>query len=223
MKLLLIEDDLSLVTQLTQQLAASGYTVDSSTDGEDGLYRAREYTYDLLVVDVGLPILSGIDVIEQLRRDGNSTPILVLTARSSWQDKVYGLNAGADDYLVKPFHHEELEARIQALIRRVGGYCQSIIKQGQLSLDIESQEVRLAEQALNLTGFEYKLLEYFMLHPNKVASKSVLADYLYAEEMDRDSNVIEVIVARLRQKIDPGNQWKPIETLRGRGYRFVGR
>ena len=223
MKLLLIEDDLSLISQLTKELERSGYAVDSSIDGQDGLYRAREFVYDLLIVDVGLPIMSGIEVIEQLRKDGNTTPVLVLTARSSWQDKVYGLKAGADDYLVKPFQQEELEARVQALLRRVGGYTKSKLEQGPLSLDIDSQEVCLNDEAINLTAFEYKLLEYFMMHPNKVASKSTLADYLYDEDMDRDSNVIEVIVARLRHKIDPGNKWKPIETLRGRGYRFVNR
>ena len=190
-------------------------------DGQDGLYRAREFQYDILVVDVGLPLISGIEVIEQLRSEENAVPILVLTARSSWQDKVYGLKAGADDYLVKPFQQEELVARIQALLRRVGGYTSSTLSQGPLQLNIENQSVLLNDSELNLTAFEYKLLQYFMLHPNKVASKQTLADYLYDEEHESDSNVIEVIVARLRQKIDPKNNWKPIETLRGRGYRFV--
>jgi len=221
MKLLLIEDDESLGTQLSKELERIGFTVDVSLDGQDGLYRAREFVYDILVVDVGLPLISGIEVIEQLRSEENKVPILVLTARSSWQDKVYGLKAGADDYLVKPFQQEELVARIQALLRRVGGYSNSKLEQGPLQLDIESQSVTLNEQELNLTAFEYKLLQYFMLHPNKVASKLTLADYLYEEEHESDSNVIEVIVARLRQKIDPKNNWKPIETLRGRGYRFV--
>mgnify|MGYP000075081665 CR=1 FL=1 len=221
MKLLLIEDDVSLTQQLTKELEKTGFLVDSSADGQDGLYRAREFSYDLIIVDIGLPIISGTEVVKQLREENYNQPILMLTARSSWQDKVYGLKAGADDYLVKPFQQEELVARIQALLRRIGGYSTSKLAQGPLSLDMESQEVWLNDKVVNLTAFEYKLIQYFLMHPNKVASKAVLADYLYDEEQERDSNVIEVIVARLRQKLDPKNEWKPIETLRGRGYRLT--
>ena len=221
MKLLLIEDDAVIVNQLNLELEKAGFSLDICMDGQDGLYRAREYNYDLLIVDIGLPLISGTEIIQQLRAENNQVPILMLTARGSWQDKVFGLKSGADDYLVKPFQKEELVARIHALLRRAGGYANSKISLGQLEMDMDSQEVTLAGSSLNLTAFEFKLLQYFLLHPNKVASKSVLADYLYDEEQERDSNVIEVIVARLRQKIDPDNSWKPIETLRGRGYRLT--
>ncbi|MCG8668149.1 MAG: response regulator transcription factor [Pseudomonadales bacterium] len=221
MKLLLVEDDEALVSQLTQELCTQGFSVESSIDGEDGLYRAREFGYDLLIVDIGLPKLSGLDLVKQLRAENYRQPILILTARSSWQDKVYGLKAGSDDYLVKPFQLEELVARVHALLRRAGGYANSRLSQGPIELELETQQVWLVGNEITLTAFEYKLLQYFMLHPNKVASKGLLADYLYSEDSERDSNVIEVLVARLRQKLDPENKLKPIETLRGRGYRFV--
>lgn len=221
MKLLLVEDDEVLVKQLSSNLAQVGYHVDSATDGEEGLYRAREFTYDLIIVDLGLPKISGIGMIEQLRADELNTPILILTARSSWQDKVNGLNTGADDYLVKPFQFEEMHARVQALLRRAGGYSTSELKKGPICLNIETHEISVDGRPVSLTAFEHKLIHYFMLHPKKVASKSTLADYLYEEDFERDSNVIEVLVGRLRQKLDPENSIKPIETLRGRGYRFA--
>lgn len=220
MKLLLIEDDEVIVKQLNLELEKSGFSIDISMDGQDGLYRAREYNYDLLIVDIGLPLISGTEIIQQLRAENNQVPILMLTARGSWQDKVFGLKSGADDYLVKPFQKEELIARIHALLRRAGGYANSKMTHGELEMDMDSQQVTLKGKSLSLTAFEFKLLQYFLLHPNKVSSKLVLADYLYDEDQERDSNVIEVIVARLRQKIDPNNDWKPIETLRGRGYRL---
>lgn len=222
MKLLLIEDDEAIVKLLNTELERAGFSLDICTDGQDGLYRAREYNYDLLIIDIGLPLISGTEIVQQLRAEKSQVPILILTARGSWQDKVLGLKSGADDYLVKPFQQEELVARIHALLRRAGGYTNSVMSCGQLTMDLDSQEVTLNGQSITLTAFEFKLLQYFLLHPNKVASKSVLADYLYEEDQERDSNVIEVIVARLRQKIDPDNSWKPIETLRGRGYRLVG-
>lgn len=221
MKLLLIEDDKVLVNLLLSHLQGNGFQVDVSLDGEDGLYRAREYGYDLAIIDLGLPKMSGIDVITQLRHEQSAIPILILTARSSWQDKVYGLKAGADDYLVKPFQMEELIARIHAMLRRAGGYANNVLSQGPIKLNLETQEVALNGEPVALTAFEYKLLHYFILHPQRVASKAILADYLYEEDTDPDSNVIEVLVARLRQKLDPHNELKPIETLRGRGYRFV--
>jgi len=221
MKLLLIEDDEILRAQLKNNLIKAGFDLDCSQDGEDGLYRAREFTYDLAIIDLGLPKLSGLDVIKQLRSENLMYPILILTARSSWQDKVHGLNAGADDYLVKPFQLEELVARVQAMLRRAGGYASNELQQGPIKLNIETQELWVNDNAVNLTAFEHKLLQYFMLHPQRVASKAILADYLYEEDIERDSNVIEVIVARLRQKLDPGGSLKPIETLRGRGYRFA--
>ncbi len=221
MKLLLIEDDESIVSQLNTVLERAGFSLDICTDGQDGLFRAREYNYDLLIVDIGLPLVSGTEIVQQLRAEKNQVPILILTARGSWQEKVLGLKSGADDYLVKPFQQEELVARIHALLRRASGYANSQMTFGKLMMDMDSQQVTLDGKTLNLTAFEFKLLQYFLLHPNKVASKSVLADYLYDEDQERDSNVIEVIVARLRQKIDPDNTWKPIETLRGRGYRLA--
>lgn len=220
MKILIIEDDEVLLEQLKNKLKKANYQVDSSNSGEEGLYRAQKYPYDLAIVDIGLPRMSGIEVIQKLRQENYNKPILILTARSSWQDKVYGLKAGADDYLVKPFQFEELNARIEALLRRSGGYSNSKLSQGPYVLDMETQEVRANDTSITLTAFEYKLIQYFMLNPNKVTSKSTLSDYLYEEDIDRDSNVIEVLVARIRQKLDPDNTHKPIETLRGRGYRF---
>ncbi|PCK09326.1 MAG: DNA-binding response regulator [Alteromonadaceae bacterium] len=220
MKLLVIEDDQVLVKQLHSNLSSAGYQVDTSPDGEDGLYRAREFSYDLAIIDLGLPKMSGLEVIEQIRQAGIILPILILTARSSWQDKVYGLNAGADDYLVKPFQIEELIARVQAMLRRSAGYANNILEQGPIQLDMTTQELLVNGDPINLTAFEYRLIVYFMLHPERVTSKATLADYLYEEDADPDSNVIEVLVARLRQKIDPGGKIKPIETMRGRGYRF---
>ena len=221
MKLLVVEDDQLLRELLENKLTAAGFVVDSSADGEDGLYRLREYQYDLAIIDLGLPKLSGIDLIALLREEGVSIPVLILTARSGWQDKVHGLNAGADDYLTKPFQVEELVARIQAMLRRSSGYSSSELTQGAIKLDMQSQEVTVHTQFIDLTAFEYKLLEYFMLHPKKVVSKAILIDYLYEEYLDRDANVIEVLIGRLRKKIDPDNQLSPIQTLRGRGYRFV--
>ncbi len=221
MKLLLIEDDAVLVNQLCDKLNKAGYQVDASYDGEDGLYRSREFGYDLAIIDLGLPKLSGIDIIQRLRAEKRTLPILILTARSSWQDKVHGLKAGADDYLVKPFQLEELLARVQAMLRRAAGYASSLLQQGPITLNMETQQIWVNARAVNLTAFEHKLMQYFMLHPQRVTSKTSLADYLYAEDADPDSNVIEVLVARLRQKLDPENTIKPIETLRGRGYRFT--
>ena len=221
MKLLLIEDDQVIVSQLVEELDKVGYQVDFSYDGEEGLYRSKEYEYDLAIIDLGLPKLSGLDVIKRLRASRKTLPILILTARSGWQDKVHGLKAGADDYLVKPFQMEELIARVEAMLRRAGGYASNQLAIGPLKLDLDIQELYVNESPIKLTMFEYKLIRYFMMHPQRVASKAVLAEHLYDDETDPDSNVIEVIVARLRQKIDPKNKLKPIETLRGRGYRFV--
>lgn len=220
MKVLLLEDDEIIAKQIEKELNKIGFSVDISTNGQDGLFRAREWQYDLMIVDIGLPFLSGIEVIKSLRPENAKIPILILTARGSWQDKVLGLESGADDYLVKPFQKEELLARIQALLRRANHLHNNQIQYGPLLLNVESQEVQLNDESILLTAFEYKLLEHMLLSPKKVMSKMALADYLYEEEAERDSNVIEVIIARLRQKIDPDSSWKPIETLRGRGYRL---
>ncbi len=218
MRVLIIEDEDALRTQLSEHLQAEGFAVDGAADGEEGLYYGREYDYDAAVVDLGLPKVDGIEVINRLRGENRSFPILVLTARGHWQDKVLGLEAGADDYLAKPFQMEELMARMNALIRRTAGYASPVLTQGELALDTAKKEVRVAAQAVELTAYEYKVLEYLMLNPDRVISKTELTDHLYDQDFDRDSNVIEVFVGRLRKKIAPVDN---IRTVRGQGYRFV--
>ena len=220
MRLLLVEDDPNLSRSLGAQLEQAGYSVERSTDGREGLYYAREYPVDLAIVDLGLPSMSGVELIKQLRADGKEYPILVLTARDRWQDKVEALKLGADDYVVKPFNVEELLARVDALLRRAGGWAQSELVCGPITLDTRTQEVKVNGAKLDLTSFEYKLLEYLMLHAGEVLSKTQITEALYSEDFERDSNVIEVFIGRLRRKLDPDNSYKPIETLRGRGYRL---
>ena len=220
MRILIIEDEAALLERVTAQLREQGYAVDSAADGRTGLYLGQEYPLDAAVVDLGLPDLSGIEVIRRWRTAGRKFPILILTARGRWQDKVEGLEAGADDYLVKPFYTEELLARLRALIRRAGGWTQAVLGCGPIALDTGAQQVTLAGQAVELTAYEYKLLEYLMLHAGAVISKTELTEHLYQEDEDRDSNVLEVLVGRLRRKLDPDRDLNPIETLRGRGYRF---
>ena len=221
MRLLIVEDETELRQQLQQRLQDEGYAVDVAADGEEGLYIATEYPVNAAVVDIGLPKLTGIELLQQLRASGKSFPVLILTARGRWQDKVEGLEAGADDYLVKPFHIEELVARIKALLRRAAGLSTPEIEYGPISLNTSTQQVLLHSQALELTAYEYKVLEYLMMNAGKVISKADLTDHIYEQDFDRDSNVIEVFVGRLRKKLDPDNELLPIETLRGRGYRFT--
>lgn len=221
MRLLVIEDEQALREQLQGQLNAEGFVVDAAADGEEGLYFAREYPCDLAIVDLGLPTMSGMEVIRELRKEGLSFPVLILTAMGRWQDKVEGLEAGADDYLVKPFQFEELLARVRALLRRASGWTQSTLTCGPLVLDLNRQEVAVNEQAVELTAFEYKLLEYFVMHAGEVLSKARLTDQLYAQDFERDSNTIEVFVGRLRKKLDPNGEIEPIQTVRGRGYKFT--
>lgn len=221
MRILVIEDEVQLRTQVQQQLQAAGYTVDVSGDGKEGLYQASEYPLDAAIVDLGLPGLSGIEVIKQLRALGKNLPILILTARGSWQDKVQGLEAGADDYLVKPFQMEELQARLKALLRRSAGSPDSRLQCGPILLDLNAQSVFLHDKPVELTSFEYRLLAYLVKQRGAVVAKSELADYLYPHDQDRDSNVLEVLVWRLRRKLDSDGTLLPIETLRGRGYRFT--
>jgi two-component system response regulator PhoP len=221
MRLLLIEDDAALRLGLARQLEADGHRVDQAADGEDGLYQAREYPVDLAIVDLGLPKLSGLAIVQALRSDGRTVPILILTARGSWQDKVQGLEAGADDYLVKPFEYPELAARIKALLRRSAQAASNALTLGPLTVDFSAQAARLGEAPLELTTFEYRVLEYLVRERSRVVSKQELSDYLYPHDEDRDSNVLEVLVGRLRRKLDPDGTLAPIETLRGRGYRFV--
>jgi len=220
MRILVIEDELELRELLGRALKKAGFAADLIDDGEEGLFYATEYPVDLAIIDLGLPGRSGMEIIRSLRQRELTYPVLVLTARSDWQDKVQALELGADDYLTKPFRLEELMARVQALLRRSAGHATPEVRFGPLEINLSSQVVRLNDQPLELTTFEYKVLEYFVLHPNQVVSKLELNDHLYDEDADPDSNVIEVLVGRLRKKLDPDARWKPIETLRGRGYRF---
>jgi two-component system, OmpR family, response regulator PhoP len=221
MRLLLIEDDPALRLGLARQLEADGYRVDQAADGEDGLFQAREYPVDLAIVDLGLPKLNGLTVVERLRADGRTLPILILTARGGWQDKVVGLEAGADDYLVKPFEYPELAARVKALLRRSLKASSDVLTLGPLAIDFSAQAARLDGEPLDLTAFEYRVLEYLVRERARVVTKQELSDYLYPHDEDRDSNVLEVLIGRLRRKLDPQGTLAPIETLRGRGYRFT--
>ena len=221
MRLLLIEDDAVLRLGLARQLEAEGYRVDQAADGEDGLFQAREYPVDLAIVDLGLPKMNGLTVVQKLRADGKTIPILILTARGSWQDKVQGLEAGADDYLVKPFEYPELAARVKALLRRSLKATSDVLTLGPVAIDFSAQVARLNGEELDLTTFEYRMLEFLVRERARVVSKQELADYLYPHDEDRDSNVLEVLIGRLRRKLDPEGTLNPIETLRGRGYRFT--
>ncbi len=221
MRILVIEDEKLLREQLQLRLQQQGYAVDVASDGEEGLFLAMEHPFDAAVIDLGLPKLSGIEVIQQLRSQGSALPILILTARSRWEEKVEGLEAGGDDYLAKPFHIEELQARLRALIRRSVGSGDSEIRCGPVTLDTRKQSVIADGKELELTAYEYKVIEYLILHAGEVVSKTVLTEHIYDQDSDLDSNVIEVFIGRVRKKLDPNNQYKPIETLRGRGYRFT--
>ena len=221
MRVLVIEDEAGLLADIRQRLETEGYIVDTSGEGNEGLYFAREYPLDAAIIDIGLPGISGIEIIQRLRDHGSTLPVLILTARSRWQEKVEGLEAGADDYLVKPFQMEELLARLKALLRRATGTPTTELTCGAVTLNLGTQQVLLHDQVLDVTAFEYRMLEYLMRHSSEAVSKSRLADYLYPHDDDRDSNVIEVIIGRLRKKLDPDGTLQPIETLRNRGYRFT--
>lgn len=221
MRLLVIEDEDQLREDLGQRLQKEGFAVDTAADGIDGLHAAREYPIDLAIVDIGLPGKDGVEIIRTIRAEGLTYPVLILTARDRWQDKVVGLEAGADDYLAKPFAVEELLARVNALLRRSRGLASAVSRFGDYTLDTKAQDIQVAGESLKLTTYEYRLAEYLMLHAGEVVSKMDLFEHLYAEEDDRDSNVLEVFVGRVRRKLDPDNQRQPIETLRGRGYRFA--
>ena len=220
MRILLVEDDVRLQDSLAENLRQAGFAVDVSGDGIEGLYYGEEFPIDLAIIDLGLPGLSGLDLIRKLRKSERRFPILILTARSEWQDKVKGLEAGADDYMTKPFHPEELKARVAALIRRSAGLARPQVSFGPVCIDLSSQRVMLNEEEIDLTTYEYKVLEYLVLHPEEVVTKTALSEHIYEEDADRDSNVIEVFIGRLRRKIDPDGALQPIETLRGRGYRL---
>lgn len=221
MRALLVEDDETLRHGLAAALRAAGWQVDEAADGREGLYLAEEMGPDVAVVDLGLPGLSGMELIGELRGHGRDLPVLILTARDRWQDKVAGLKAGADDYMVKPFHTEELLARLEALVRRAAGWSQPVLDFGAIRFEPGAQRVERDGEPVDLTSFEYRLLECLVLRAGQVVSRAELIDRLYEQDYDRDSNTIEVFVGRLRRKLDPDGTLKPIETLRGRGYRFA--
>jgi two-component system response regulator PhoP len=221
MRVLVVEDEAVLRETLKGRLVEAGFTVDVAQDGEEGVFAGLEYPLDVAIVDLGLPKLPGLEVIRRVRAAGKTYPILILTARDNWQDKVEGLQAGADDYVAKPFHFEEVLARLQALLRRAGGWASPELKCGPIMLDTRAQTVRVGEMGVDLTTFEYRILEHLMLRAGEVISKTELTERLYDQDFERDSNVIEVLVGRLRRKLDPQDELKPIETLRGRGYRFA--
>ncbi|WP_306262252.1 response regulator transcription factor [Pararhizobium sp. IMCC21322] len=216
MRVLVVEDEPDLNRQLKQALEDSGYVVDTATDGEDGHFLGDTEPYDAVVLDVGLPTMDGISVLEAWRRDGRTMPVLLLTARDRWSDKVQGIDAGADDYVAKPFHMEEVLARLRALVRRAAGHSSNEITCGDVRLDTKGNRVTIDGMPLKLTAHEYRTLSYLMHHQGKVISRTELTEHLYDQDFDRDSNTIEVFVGRLRKKLPDGL----IETIRGLGYRM---
>ncbi|HEX4895822.1 MAG TPA: response regulator transcription factor [Solimonas sp.] len=220
MRALVIEDDPDLRQQVVQFLSADGFAVDSAGDGTQGAYMAEEYPADVAIVDLGLPGTSGLEIIRQLRKAGRKYPVLILTARDGWQSKVEGLETGADDYLVKPFQKEELLARVRALLRRSGGWAQAQLASGPYVVDTGAKTVVADGKPVELTSYEFRVLEYLLTHAGKVISKSELTEHLYTEDEERDSNVIEVFIRRLRSKLDPESHYNPITTIRGAGYRW---
>jgi two-component system, OmpR family, response regulator len=216
MRVLLCEDDPDLSRQLKLALQDAGYVVDHAKDGEDAHFLGDTEPYDCIILDLGLPKIDGVSVLERWRRDGRSAPVLILTARGAWSDKVAGFDAGADDYLTKPFHTEELLARLRALVRRFAGHAQPVLVCGELRLDPRAARASVKGEPLRLTSLEYRLLHYLMLHQNRVISRTELTEHLYDQDFDRDSNTVEVFTGRLRKKI--GND--RIETVRGLGYRL---
>lgn len=221
MRILVIEDEAPLRHAVAAALRDMGATVDEAADGADGLYQATEYPLDLAVIDLGLPVMSGLEVIRRLRARGSLLPVLVLTARGRWQDKVEGLEAGADDYLTKPFEVPELVARVRALWRRAAGAASTSLVLGPYALDFNLNTASCEGRPIELTAFEFRLLDYLARNRDRVISKQELGDYLYPHDEDRDSNVLEVLIGRLRRKLDPDGVHQPIDTVRGRGYRFA--
>ena len=214
MRVLVVEDDRQISRQLVQALMTHGYVADTARNGEDGRFLGQTETYDAIILDLGLPVLDGISVLQSWRRDGMKTPVLVLTARDTWSDKVKGLRAGADDYLAKPFHMEELIARVEALIRRDKGAMRSLLTCGDVAFDAATGMITRRGQSVVLTALEHRLLAYLMHRPNAIISKAELTEHIYDQAFDKDSNVIEVLVNRLRKKF--GTDF--IKTRRGLGY-----
>ncbi len=217
MRILLVEDEPTLRAQLREALTSAGYAVDEADNGRDAHFLGDTETFDAVILDLGLPVLDGLTVLKRWRDAGRAMPVLILTARDNWSEKVAGIDAGADDYLTKPFHWEELLARLRALIRRAAGQASPVLRCGELQLDTRSGRVTLAGQPVTLTSHEFKVLDYLMHRPGAVVSRSELTEHIYAPDFDRDSNTIEVFVGRLRKKLPPGC----IETVRGLGYRLV--
>ena len=217
MRILVVEDEPTLAAQLAATLQAAGYAVDTAANGRDAGYMGEVETFDAVVLDLGLPMVDGLTVLKRWRALGRTMPVLILTARGDWHEKVAGIDAGADDYLTKPFHMEELLARIRALIRRAAGQASAEIACGPLVLDTRSGRVSVDGQALSLTSHEFRVLAYLIHHAGEIVSRTELTEHIYAQDYDRDSNTIEVFVARLRKKLPPGL----IETVRGLGYRLT--
>jgi len=218
MRILVVEDDANLNRQLKDALTESGYAVDVAFDGEEGHFLGDTEPYDTIILDIGLPQMDGLSVLEEWRRAGKTTPVLLLTARDRWSDKVQGIDAGADDYVAKPFHMEEVLARVRALVRRAAGHASNEIVAGPVRLDARSGKVTVAGQSIKLTSHELRLLSYLMHHKGKVISRTELTEHLYDQDFDRDSNTIEVFVGRLRKKLPDDC----IQTVRGLGYQIVG-
>ncbi|RPI48630.1 MAG: DNA-binding response regulator [Betaproteobacteria bacterium] len=219
MRVLVIEDEPTLAAQLVQAMAEASYAVDVAHNGIDALHAGETGEYDAVILDLGLPQIDGLTVLKKWRSGGRNMPVLILTARDNWHEKVAGIDAGADDYLAKPFHAEELLARVRALIRRAGGHARAELACGSVVLDTRTGRVTVEGRAISLTSHEYRVLDYLMHHPNEVVSRSDLTEHIYAQDFDRDSNTVEVFIARLRKKLPPGL----IETVRGLGYRLVCR
>jgi len=217
---LIVEDEPALRQQVVDAMRDAGFAIDESGDGEEGLYLALNMPIDIAIIDLGLPGIDGQQLIARTRAAGHTYPVLILTARDAWRDKVDGLEAGADDYLTKPFHLEEMLARVRALLRRTGGWSDSILNFGRLQVDTREQRVSVDGAPVELTTFEYRVLAYLAVNGGRVISKATLLDHLYDEDTDRDPNVLEVFVRRLRKKLDADGSLQPIETLRGRGYRL---
>ena len=217
MRILVVEDDTNLNRQLKEALTEAGYVVDVALDGEEGHFLGDTEPYDAVVLDIGLPQMDGLSVLEEWRRAGKKMPVLLLTARDRWSDKVQGIDAGADDYLAKPFHMEELLARLRALVRRAAGHASNEITAGPVRLDVKAGKVTVDGQAIKLTSHELRLLSYLMHHKGKVVSRTELTEHLYDQDFDRDSNTIEVFVGRLRKKLPE----EVIHTVRGLGYQIL--
>ncbi len=216
MRLLLVEDDPTLRAQLHAGLTQAGYAVDDSDNGRDAHYLGAHEPFDAVILDLGLPQLDGLTVLKRWREEGRTMPVLILTARDRWHEKVTGIDAGADDYLTKPFHMEELLARVRALIRRAQGLASPLLQHGPLTLDTRSGRVTCDGETVSLTSQEFRLLSYLMHRPGAIVSRTELTEHLYDQDFDLDSNVIEVFIGRLRRKLPPGT----IETVRGMGYRL---